>query len=250
MISYYRARMRIQRYSDVVEAISERAIYFFLGGIGCGIVAGLLFRYKGDGMFLGLAWVAVLAAVGLIGYGVYILTGTRKLESFSIQCPICYESNELTTKPENDDVTCVACNHRIPILNGVVLPVQQVRCGFCSHLNYYSEKTELLICENCNREIPIFQEEGKPQKHLPKGFVVIDDNTVYELVLTGGSKQNEELVKTLQSMLALNRNQVRDILEDLPQVLLQGINRTKGDMLSAQIKLSNGEVELRPMQNP
>lgn len=237
--------MRIKRTSDVIELISERAFYFFGGGVACGALAFLFLRYKGDGMFVGLGSVLALAAIGLIGYGIKVALGTRKVASFSVDCPICTERNELVAKPENEDVTCVACNHLIPIKDGNVLPVEQVRCGFCNSLNYYSEKTELLICETCNHEIPITQEEGKPTKQLPKGYAVVDDNQSYELVLIDGGKKDEEIIKVLQHMLALNRNQVKDMLEETPVTLLQGIPRMKAEMLAAQIGSHGAKAEMR-----
>ncbi|MBI1334041.1 MAG: ribosomal protein L7/L12 [Armatimonadetes bacterium] len=237
--------MRIQRYSDVIEKISEKAFYFFVGAVFSGAFGALLLRYRGDGMFLGLAWVLILAAIGMLAYGLFVAFTTTKVTSFSIECPICTEVNELTEKPEDDDITCVACNHRIPIRDGQVLPVMQVRCGFCNSLNYYSDKTDLLICETCNHEIPIHQEEGKPVKHLPKGFAVVDDNMLYELVLLDAGKGGEDVVKTLQSMLALNRNQVKDLLEEVPVTLLQGITRMKADMLTAQLTVHGAKAEAR-----
>lgn len=240
--------MRIQRYSDVIERISEKAFYFFIGAVPCGAIGAILFKYRGDGMFLGLAWVLVIAAVLLVLFGLFVVSQTRKVTSFSIECPICTEVNELTEKPEDEDVTCVACNHRIPIKDGKVLPVMQVRCGFCNSLNYYSDKTDLLICETCNHEIPIHQEEGRPVKHLPKGFAVVDDNMLYELVLVDPGKAGEDLVKALQTMLALNRNQVKDLLEETPVTLLQGITRMKADMLTAQLNVHGATAEARVLQ--
>ena len=240
--------MRIQRYSDVIESIGEKAFYFFVGAVFLGAFGALLLHYRGDGMFLGLGWVLVIAAVGCLIYGIYVTTQTTKVQSFSIECPVCTEVNELTEAPVNDDITCVACNHRIPIQDGNVLPVMQVRCGFCNSLNYYSDKTDLLICETCNHEIPIHQEEGRPTKQLPKGFAVIDDNMLYELVLVEAGKNNEDLVKTLQSMLALNRNQVKDLLEETPVTLLQGITRMKADMLTAQLTIHGAKAEARVLQ--
>lgn len=241
--------MRIQRYSDVVESISEKAFYFFVGAIFCGVIGGVFFKYKGDGMFMGLAWVLILAALAMFGYGVYVAAQTRKIKSYNIDCPICTEVNELTEKPQDDDITCIACNHRIPIKDGKVLPVQQVRCGFCNSLNYYSDKTDLLICETCNHEIPIHQEDGKPVKQLPKGYAVVDDNMMYELVLTDVGKGTEELVKALQSMLALNRNQVKDLMEEVPVTLLQGITSTKAKMLTAQLHNHGAIAEARALES-
>ena len=240
--------MRIQRYSDVIESISEKAFYFFVGTLLFGAVGVLLLRYKGDGYLEGLGWVLILAAVGMLGYGIYIASETRKVKSYTIECPICTEVNELTDKPLDEDITCIACNHRIPIKDGQVLPVMQVRCGFCNSLNYYSDKTDLLICETCNHEIPIHQEDGKPVKQLPKGYALVDDNMLYELVLMEGAKTNEDLVKTLQSMLALNRNQVRDLLDEVPVTLLQGITRMKADMLTAQLIGHDAKAEARVIQ--
>jgi uncharacterized protein YbaR (Trm112 family) len=235
--------MRIQRTSDVKEAIGERSIYFFSGGIALLVVGFILMRY-GRGSGLGnLAGFVLIGAVGLLGYGVYIVTQTRKVSSHFIDCPVCTERNELVEKPENQDVTCVACNHLIPIKDGVVLPVMTVRCGFCNSVNYYSEKSEVLICETCNHEIPIFQEDGKPTKQLPKGYAVVDDNSSYELVLVDAGKGSEELVRTLQSMLALNRNQVKDLLEEVPVTLLQGITKMKADMLAAQLSNHGAKAE-------
>lgn len=241
--------MRIQRYSDVIERIGEEAFYWF-GGMIVSLLGGLLFKkYMGTGSMAGLMWVLFLVAAVCLVQGIRTVSKTRDVESFSVECPICTETNELTAKPEDEDITCVACNHRIPIKDGVVLPVMQVRCGYCNALNYYSDKTDLLICETCNHEIPIHQEEGKPTKQLPKGFAVVDDNMLYELVLIEGEKSNEDLVKTLQSMLALNRNQVRDILDELPVSLLQGITRMKADMLMAQISIHGGKAESKSIQN-
>ena len=240
--------MRIQRYSDVIERISERAFYYFVGAIAAGVLGAGLLYYRGDGYLVGLGYVLFIAALGMLGYGIFIASETRKVSSFTIDCPICTEVNELTDKPQDEDITCIACNHRIPIKDGKVLPVMQVRCGFCNSLNYYSDKTDLLICETCNHEIPVHQEDGKPVKHLPKGFALVDDNMLYELVLIEASKTNEDLVKILQSMLALNRNQVRDLLDEVPVTLLQGITRMKADMLTAQLTGHGAKAEARAIQ--
>jgi ribosomal protein L7/L12/phage FluMu protein Com len=237
--------MRVQRSSDVKEAIGERAAFFFVGAIGCGILSFVFIKYAGDGFFVPLGRVFGFFALALLGYGIYVVTRVRKVDSFYIECPICTESNELASEPKDTDVRCVACNHMIPLTNGVVLAVEQVRCGFCNSLNYFSSKTEVLLCEACNREIPITQEDGRPTKVLPKGFAVVDDNQMYELVLMSGGKNTEDLVKTLQHMLALNRNQVKEMLEGTPVTLLQGITRMKADMLTAQLSSHGAQAEAR-----
>ena len=68
--------MRIQRYSDVIESISERAFYFFVGAIFTGALGGLLLYYKGDGYLVGLGYVLFFAALGMFGFGVKIAAET------------------------------------------------------------------------------------------------------------------------------------------------------------------------------
>ena len=135
----------------------------------------------------------------------------------------------------------------IPITDGKVLPVAQVRCGFCNALNYYSDKTELLLCEECNHEIPIATEDGRPAKQMPSFYAVTDDDALYELVLVAHGYKTEELINALQHMLALNRSQVKQLLGELPAVLLTGINRKKAEMLKAQLSVNDGLAEMRPI---
>ncbi len=80
------------------------------------------------------------------------------------------------------------------------------------------------------------------------GFAVVDDDDMYELVLTGAGHKEEELIQVLQQMLALNRNQVKQMLEEIPVTLLTGINRRKAELLKAQITVHDGQVEFRKME--
>lgn len=237
----------IERTSDIKESLTERALFFFIGSvvlIACGVVF-LVFRGDGYFVFLGEILV-VLGAVSLVT-AIYGLSRTRKVTSFDVHCPFCQALNVLTVGPE-DDFNCTSCNRMIPIENGAVLPAEQVRCGFCGELNFYSAKTEVLICENCDHEIPISQDEtGKPKKQLPKAFQVTDDTDLYSLILTEAGKNNDEMISTLQQMLALNRNQVKDILDTLPATLLQGINRRKAEMLQAQLAIHGAQAEITTM---
>lgn len=239
---------RVQRVSDVIEIISETAFYFYVSGIFLGIVGGLLVAYHGQtNMFVPVGTVLLVIAFCFLCYATYVALQTRKVTRKPVNCPFCETVNELVGDPD-EDFACVKCHRMVPILDGVVLPVQQVRCGFCNELNYYSEKTQALLCENCNREVPIAVDESVPKKAIPLGFAVVDDEAMYELILIGAGSKEEELIATLQSMLALNRNQVKQMLTELPVTLLTGINRRKAEMLKAQISVHDGHVDFRQME--
>jgi hypothetical protein len=123
-----------------------------------------------------------------------------------------------------------------------------VRCGFCNALNYFSEKTDVLLCEECNHEVPISHEEGHiPKKRLATGFAVEDDDRPYELILVAHGPKTDDLIQTLQTMLALNRNQVKQMLSELPVTLLTGIPKKKAEMLRAQLSIHEGAADCRPL---
>ncbi|MER3466821.1 MAG: hypothetical protein C4340_06960 [Armatimonadota bacterium] len=120
-----------------------------------------------------------------------------------------------------------------------------VSCGFCGGVNYLTDKTAVLICEQCGREIPLLDPETGEMRHAPKGFARVDDTSLYELVLVDIGRDREAVITSLQHMLALTRNQVKDMLEPLPVTLLTGINRRKAELLKAQLEASGAIAEMR-----
>jgi hypothetical protein len=80
-----------------------------------------------------------------------------------------------------------------------------------------------------------------------KAYAVTDDDRLYELVLTGTGHKNEELIASLQHMLALNRNQVKQMLSELPVAILTGISRKKAEMIQAQLSIHDGVAEFHPL---
>ena len=243
---------RIEKTSDIVEQHSERAVLFGGGGFLAGAVAFLLIRYSGDGAFLPMGYVLLLVAVGLFATAGYTIGKVRRVARFTLDCPFCSERVSLSEAPDEVDVRCSGCNRMIPIHEGHIVPVSQVRCGFCNGLNYYSDKTDALLCEECNHEIPIQHEEGYVPKKTVRSFAVVEDEALYELVLTDAGDSaighhSESLIGALQHMLALNRSQVKGILDETPVTLLQGITRMKADMLKAQLSNHGATVEARPL---
>jgi uncharacterized protein YbaR (Trm112 family) len=235
-----------KRSSDIIESHSEQALSYSLGGIVALAIGILLWIFRGDGWLIGLCYVMLLTGAGALGYGIYCALQIRKVQSFSLECPYCKYKNSFTEQPMSN-VACRSCNRMIPIEDGRVLRVMQVRCGYCNALNYYSEKNTVLLCEECDHEIPIAQADGSvPQKHI--FFAAKEDDNTYELVLVShDGHHTEELISTLQSMLALNRNQVKDMLMNMPVVLLTGITRKKAEMLSAQLSIHGAAADMKPV---
>ena len=236
----------IKRTSDIIELIAEKAITFAFFGL-CGIAfASLLLYYRGQTeVFVPLAIVLLVISIPVTLYAVVHAFEVRKVKAISIVCPYCSFDNQVTETPTND-LCCRGCNRLIPINEeGKILAVNQVRCGFCNALNYYSEKTDVLLCEECNHEVPIATDDDRPHRQMPSFYAVKDDDMMYELVLLAHGPKTEELITTLQQMLALNRNQVKQLLGELPAVLLTGINRRKAEMLKAQLTMHDGMAEFR-----
>jgi hypothetical protein len=221
----------VQRSSDVVEGHSERAVIAGISGIIALAIGLVLFIFRGDGMLIGLALVLLAGGAAGIVYAIYCLMQVRKVTSYDIVCPYCNTKVSLLTEPDRD-VSCRNCLRMIPIENGKPIKVTQVRCGYCNALNYYSDKTIALLCEECNHEIPIARVDGLTSHSR---FATVDDDKTYELKLVAYEHATEGLITALQQSLALNRNQVKQMLNELPCTLLTGIPRKKAEMLSAQL---------------
>jgi DNA-directed RNA polymerase subunit RPC12/RpoP len=170
--------------------------------------------------------------------------GGKRVKSYLSTCPYCGHDSEFAEEPETDYI-CEECGRRVPIQDGKVLDVTGVRCGFCGSLNFMSEKTKVLICEECDREIPLLDPNTGEMRHVAKGYARVDDTAMYDLVLVKVPRDKEPLINSLQHMLSMTRIQVKDLLDDLPATLIQGVNRRKGEMLRAQIEANDGETEFR-----
>jgi len=231
-----------------VEVHGENIVIYAGGAIAAFIFGGLMLRYEGThGMFSSLAYVSLLIGVGLIGYALKRALSIRKVRYVYYTCPYCETGNALTEEAA-DDFLCIDCSRLIPVKEGKILPVEQVRCGFCNTLNYYNEKTDVLLCENCNHEVPLAHDEGHvSKKKIASGFAVEEDDRPYELILVAHGPKTDDLIQTLQTMLALNRNQVKDMLTELPVTLLTGIPKKKAQMLQAQLSIHDGAADIRPL---
>ena len=234
----------VERSTDLVEERSETAVIWGGGALALFVIGGIFWYFQRDGgalIYFGM--LLCLMGAGCGGYAVYSLMQIRKVPHFDYGCPYCKANNRLAAEPEAD-FTCVECHRLIPVHDRKVLPVHRVVCGYCREPNYYSDKTIVLLCESCNHEIPISRADGSVAHSK---FAVQDDVRTYELQLTGFEHGSEELITCLQQMLALNRNQVKDMLTSLPVVLLSGIPKKKAEMLSAQLAVHHAASNFRPL---
>ena len=229
-----------QRSSDLVETHIARALG--TGGLGAIVlVAGLvMFAFRGDS---GTPLAVVLLSIGvaLLAYAAFCLVKSRGVSSFKLACPMCDASNGFEAMPTTD-VVCRECHRTIPIENGRLMPLRQISCGACDESNWYSDRTKHLLCEACGREIAIAQQG--PGAAI---YGVADDARPYELVLIAYEQGHDDLVDALQQLLGVNRAQVRDLLTNLPSVVLTNVPRQKAEMLKAELSRTGAALEARPL---
>lgn len=240
---------RAKRRWDVIEIHAEQGLTYWFGTIVLGGMAWFLLYFRGEGTFVPLSIVLIIIALILLVAGGKKAVDIKKTLRHDVICPYCEFENELAEAPSGDFV-CQNCQRMIPIEGGTPIDVSQVRCGYCNELNYFSEKTEFLICEVCNHQIPIDTEASRKatgERRVAQSFAVQSDENVYEFILVAHGHKTEELIDVLQRMLALNRNQVKQMLQELPVTLLTGITRTKAEMLQAQLAIHEAATEFRPM---
>lgn len=234
---------KTQRSTDVQEQFAERALMVAVPGVIALIIGIIMLIYRSP-LFIGLAWVLTVGGAVAVLYGGFEILRMRSVQSVAVPCPYCAYKNKLTETPMVD-FTCTGCHRLIPIEEGRVLRVWQVRCGFCNELAYYSEKSTGLICEQCDREIPISVDEETYARKTIDTFTVHEDTNVYDLVLTHKGPKTEEMIAFLQKTLALNRNQVKQLLDEIPVMLLTGIPRKKAELLQSQIRMNGGNADFR-----
>ncbi len=234
-----------QRSSDLIETFMARAL-----GVGALSVVVLalgtgMFIFRGDS---GLALAVVLLLIGfaLLGFAVFSFIQSRAVVSHTVKCPMCGANNGFLEVPM-EDVTCRECNRLIPIQDGKLLALKQVSCGACGESNWYSDRTKVLLCEACGREIAIAQAGAETPWDGRPLYAVQDDNRPYELVLVAYSQVTDGLVDYLQHTLGRNRSQVKEMLSDLPCALLTNIPRQKAEMLRAELSHHGAAVEARPL---
>ncbi|MCG9896038.1 MAG: hypothetical protein MH204_11250 [Fimbriimonadaceae bacterium] len=232
----------VERAESVREVLGARAIIALVPG-SISLVLGVLMAFLYPGLLQGLGWVLLVLGLGAIGYGIYALRQTREVKAVNIICPYCQAENHFTVHPRND-IRCVDCSRNIPIRDGQVLQVYQVQCGYCQHLNYYSDKSSSLVCENCDSVIPIATDEEAAGAQVLAQFARREDNDPYDLVLLTAGPKPEKMIECLQHMLALNRNQVKQIIAETPVTLMTGIPRKKAELLSGDIRQAGGRAEI------
>lgn len=240
-----------EKRTHAVEIHWEAAVTWAVIGLVSLVLGTIIFVYgtnirivKTSLDFSSFGWPLLALAPLAFLYAGYRVLVSRREPSYISTCPYCDAEIELTAAPE-DDFSCDSCHRRVPVLDGRVLEVHGVSCGYCGHANYMSEKTLVLICENCDREIPLLNPETGEMRHLPRGFARVDDDGVYQLLVVAEGREKEALMTSLQHILALNRNQIKAMLENLPVPILSGIPRRKAEMLKAQIEASGGTAEYK-----
>ncbi len=233
----------VERSSDQIEERSTTAVISGFVALALLGIGGLLYAFRGEGVLVPLSLLLMLFGIGALAYAVFQAMQIRKVKQFAYDCPYCNAVNRLASAPDAD-FTCVDCHRLVPVQEGKILSVSRVNCGYCREPNWYSDKTIVLLCEHCNHEIPISRGDGEVAH---SSFAVSDDTRYYELSLSGYEHGTEDLVNCLQHMLALNRNQVKDLMTSLPTVLLTGIPKKKAELLATQLKMHGAAADIRPL---
>lgn len=230
------------RRSDVAEVEVERAFYYFGGAVGLALLGFLIGKYIISSVFVTILF-GLLTLVAIVA-GVSEVMKTKKIPSVKVRCPYCNAQSEFTESPTTD-FTCSSCHRRVAVENGRILNVIEVKCGFCGSLQRFSERTEVALCEECDHEIPLASSPTGEMRHMARGMAVDDDNRPYDLVLLDPGTHTDQVIGKLQQVLALNRNQVKEIVGTLPTVLLTGIPKRKAQMLSEDLTRIGAKTEFR-----
>lgn len=230
--------------SDILEREYTQAL--ILGGVGLAslLLMALFLRY--GGMLYSLSWLFLLVWLGTWSYAGWRLFQTRSVPAYPITCPFCNQDTAFVSPP-NSDFTCEHCMKRVPMENGRVLEIVAVKCSHCGSVQQVSSRAAVAICEQCNHEIMVSRMK---RASTPFTAPADDDKTRYDLYLISVGRDPEPVIHSLQSLLTLNRPDVKKLLEALPMVLLTNLTKPKGDALQRQLTELGAKVELRQVDDP
>jgi ribosomal protein L7/L12/ribosomal protein S27E len=238
----------IERSGNLREKATQKALMAGVPGLILFIIGFLMvFVYPGE-LGRGIAFVIFGAGIVGVAAAIYFVVQMRTITEFSIKCPFCSGKNTFLQSPQSD-VRCVSCDRQIPIDNGKILAVDEVRCGFCNTLNWYNEKTVGLFCESCGRVIPISVDEGEEGVFALEKFGLQDDNTKYDIYLGKDHQNKEALIGELQRLLSTNRAVVKDLMDAAPVKILEGVPRRKAERIAKDIMDVGGYAEIEPTQD-
>ncbi|MEP0764952.1 MAG: hypothetical protein HRF45_00210 [Fimbriimonadia bacterium] len=233
------------RRSDVAEKDIEAGIYWLIGSLVVALLGFLFGRYGGGGPVSTVGWIILaVTPIGLIVSGTKFYAA-KNVPGVPVLCPYCHSKTYFLAPPAGD-FTCDNCHRRVAVEDGKPLRVIEVKCGFCGSLQRFSERTEVALCEECDHEIPLASSETGHMKHLAKGIALEEDPRPYDLILVAPGPQVEPLIGRLQQVLALPRNQVKDMLVSLPVTLLHGIPMRKAKMLHDELVRMGAAVDMKP----
>ncbi|RYG24903.1 hypothetical protein EON82_09125 [bacterium] len=233
-----------QRSSDLVETYVARALG--VGALAIVVIALSVFMF----IFRGDSGTALAVVLGIIGaaclvYALYSFAKSRSVTAHTVKCPMCGAVNGFLEAPLTD-VTCQECHRMIPIENGTILPLKQVSCGSCGESNWYSDRTKVLLCEACGREIAIARGGDTTWDGRP-AYAVQDDSRPYEVVLVAFGQNSDGLIDALQHSLGRSRVQIKDLMGQLPAVLVTNVPRQKAEILRNELSQHGAAVEARPL---
>lgn len=230
------------RRSDIAESDIEKGLYWLGGAVGLAVVGFLVYSYAIKHAVVGIAF--ILLTVTALGFAISEFYRVKKIPVVKVRCPYCNAASEFLETPKSD-FTCQECHRRVAVDNGRILDVIEVKCGFCGSLQRFSERTEVALCEDCDHEIPLASSPTGEMRHMARGMAVEDDTKPYDLILIEPGTRMEEVTNNLQRVLALNRPQVKAILDQLPATLLTGVPKRKAQMLSDELTRLGARMESR-----
>jgi ribosomal protein L7/L12 len=233
--------------SDILEREYTQSL--ILGGVGLVSLLLMALFLNYGGMLYSLSWLFLLAWLGTWGYAGWRLYQTRSVSAHPITCPFCNQDTVFITPPSSD-FTCEHCMKRVPMENGRILEIVAVKCPHCGSVQQLSSRATVAICEQCNHEIMVGRMKRANVAETPFGPPAEEDSTRYDLYLISAGRDPEPVIHELQSLLTLNRPDVKKLLESLPMVLLTSLTKRKGEALQRKLTELGAKAELKQVDDP
>src|SRR5918911_5478458 len=77
------------------------------------------------------------------------------------------------------------------------------------------------------------------------GAAAAEEKTSFDVVLTGAGAQKIQVIKVVRAVTGLGLKEAKDLVDNAPQPVKEGINQDEADSIKAQLEEAGASVELK-----
>ena len=84
-----------------------------------------------------------------------------------------------------------------------------------------------------------------PQMIVPQQQVVVEEQTEFDVVLTGYTGKKVTVIQAVRKLTSLGLKESKKLVEDAPSPIREGVSKEQAEEVAAALQAADGTVEIR-----